>query len=304
MTRILSVALALVIALAGEAGAAPPRVVADIPPVHSLAARVMTGVGEPGLFLPPGASPHDHSMRPREAAALQSADLVVWIGHGLTPWLEGPLETLSGSARRLELLDVPGTRLYERRDEALFEAEGGHGEDRAHDHGDIDPHAWLDPENAKGWLDAIADALSELDAENARTYRQNAARGRAEIDAAVAGAETLLTAARGRTFIVFHDAFQYFERRFALPVAGAIAASDAAAPGPRRLSALRARARDLGAVCVLVEPQVNDRLVDAVFEGLPVRRAVLDPLGSGLAPGPDLYPELIRGLARSIAECG
>jgi len=60
--------------------AAAPRVVADIPPVHALAAEVMRGVGAPDLILPPGAHPHDYAMRPSEAALLGDADVVFWIG--------------------------------------------------------------------------------------------------------------------------------------------------------------------------------------------------------------------------------
>jgi zinc transport system substrate-binding protein len=178
--------------LPSVAAADIPRVAGDIAPVRSLVARVMEGVGAPAAILPQGASPHSHSMRPSEARALISADLVVWIGAGLTPFLSDPIETLASDAQILTLLDLPGT--------VRREVGAGHAHDHGHDHGDDhdhgqdhdrgreregsgnDPHAWLDPGNAAVWLDAIADRLAALDPDNAATYRANAAAGRTRRD--------------------------------------------------------------------------------------------------------------------------
>ena len=197
--------LAIGLAALGTAAAAEvPQVAADIAPVHSLAARVMEGLGEPALILPPDASPHDHAMRPSEAAALQEAELVLWLGDALTPWLGHAIGRLAEGARVLPLLEVEGTTLLPFREGALF-GEGahdhGHGgleEEHGHGEGETDPHAWLDPDNAALWLDAIAETLAALDPENADAYRANAREGRSEIEAAAAEAERRLASARGR----------------------------------------------------------------------------------------------------------
>ena len=375
-----------------------PRVAVDIAPVHSLVARVMEGVGAPDLIVAPGASPHEYNLRPSEAAALQEADIVVWMGADLTPWLDGAIDTLAGEADTITLLEADGITRLPTREGALFEAhshgdghghddhateaahdhdhdaehadgddhshdeehdhgedhahgeehdhgeehahgdehdhgedhahgeehdhgndhahdEGhAHGDDHAHDeehadgghghaHGAHDPHAWLSPDNAALWLNAIAAALSEADPENAGAYFANAAAGRDELAALSAEIEEMLAPVRGQGFIVFHDAYQYFEASFDLPTAGAISLSDASDPSPARIAEIQERVADQGVSCVLSEPQFDPGIVAAVMEGTEAQTAVLDPLGSDLAPGPALYPEMLRGLATALAGC-
>ncbi len=286
--------------MAGAALAEVPGVVADIAPVHGLVARVMEGVGEPVLIVRPGQSEHGHALRPSEAAALQAADLVVWMGPALTPWMQDVL----GDATRLTLLEAPATRLLPLREGAVFET--GHHADEdegAHDHNGIDPHAWLDPENARAWLPLIAEELARLDPEHAATYRENAAGGAAEIDAAAARIETVLASARGRPFVVFHDAYHYFEARFGIEAAAAIALGDASAPGAARLRAVRDAIREEGAACVFAEPQFPARLLETVTEGSEVRTGILDPVGAEIPTGPGQYPALLEAMAGAMAGC-
>ena len=314
INSVLVTGLALV--AAAPAGADAPRVATDTPPVHALVARVMQGVGEPGLILPPGASPHGHAMRPSEAAALADAEVVVWMGEALTPWLARAVDALS-DARSLELLDVEGTLLLRYREGTAFvehdhatDAEHGqqaeHGEDRAHaahPEGGTDPHAWLDPENAKAWLDTIATVLAEADPGNASTYAGNAADGRAELDALMAELSQTLAPLRGRSFVVFHDAYHYFEHRFGIEAAGAISLGDASAPGAARMAEIRRTIRDTGARCVFAEPQFAPDLIETAVEGTEARIATLDPLGAALEPGPELYPQLLRNLTDVLRDC-
>ena len=355
----LSVAATL---LGGTAMADVPRVAVDIAPVHSLVARVMQGVGDPSLIVAPGASPHEYSLRPSEAAALQEADLVFWVSPDLTPWLEGAIETLAGSATVTELLEVDGTTELPFREGALFEAhaheddehadeehaheehaegedhaghdheehaEGedhaGHdheehaeGEDHAghdheehaadgdhagHDHGEHDPHAWLSPDNGAVWLNAIAAQLSAADPDNAGAYFANAAAGREELAALSAEIDGILDPVRGRNFIVFHDAYQYFETAFDFPASGAISLSEASDPSPARIAEIQARVVEQGVTCVLSEPQFDPGIVATVMDGSDARTGVLDPLGSDLEPGPDLYNNVLRNLATTLAGC-
>ncbi|MBF9060862.1 zinc ABC transporter solute-binding protein [Rhodobacterales bacterium HKCCSP123] len=337
--------------IASPLWAEAPRVAIDIAPVHSLVARVMEGVGAPDLVVAPGASPHDYSLRPSEASALQEADIVIWMGENLTPWMEGAVETLAGDATVLTLLEAEGTTLLEFRAGALFEAHmhgTGEGDDHGHDdhghddhghddhghddhghddhghddhghddhghddhahddhghaHGAHDPHAWLSTGNAAAWLNIIAGAMSSADPGNAGAYFANAAAARAELEALTAEVEAMLAPVRGQGFIVFHDAYQYFEESFDLPASGAISLSDATDPSPARIAEIQARVAEQGVVCVLSEPQFDPGIVAAVMDGAEARTAVLDPLGSTLQPGPALYGEVIRGLAETLAAC-
>ena len=102
---------------------------------------------------------------------------------------------------------------------------------------------------------------------------------------------------------MFHDAYQYFEHRFAIPAAGSVALQDAVAPGAARVAAIRERVRAGDIVCAFAEPQFEPKLLATVIEGTGVRTGALDPLGAGLPPGPGLYPALLRGLADSLADC-
>lgn len=332
-----------------------PAVSVDIAPVHSLVAQVMQGVGTPDLIVDPGISPHDYRMRPSDAQAMQDADLVFWVGEGLTPWLERAIGTLASEAVVVELLEVDGLPLLDNRENAIFgdphdhdddheghdehaedhhddehdhddhaehdedkheeHADGheghhdeeehaeGHLDEHGHDHGAHDPHAWLSPEFASLWLGAIAETLATADPENADTYMANAAASQASLDALSAQAEERLANLRGKPFVVFHDAYQYFEVAFDIPSAGAILIGDASDPSPGRIAEVQDVVRERGITCALAEPQFNQNLLDVVTEGGQINSAVIDPLGAFLTPGPDLYPTLIENMVASLEEC-
>ena len=194
----------LSLALAPAASAAP-RVAVDIAPIESIAAHVMEGVGTPDLILPPGASPHAYALRPSEAGRLQDADLVVWVGPALTPWLADPITALAADASLVTVADLPGLTILPVRDGGAFEADD---DDHA---GAVDPHLWLDPENAAVIARALATALTAADPENGAAYAANAEDFAAGMDALVVAIDSKLAPVHGRRFIVFHDAYQYFE---------------------------------------------------------------------------------------------
>ncbi len=295
-----------------------PNVTADIAPVHALVAQVMQGVGAPGLTIPAGASPHSYAMRPSEARALAAADLVVWVGPALTPWLADPIQTLSGDAMHLRLTDVAGITVLENRSGAAFEghdhtAEGAEGAEDEHEHEDgmdhdhdpgaLDPHLWLDPANAVVWLGAIAETLAEIDPEHGDVYRANAARGQGELEVLQASIAARMAPLHDRPFVVFHDAFHYFEARFDTEARAAVTLSDANAPSAARLADVRQVIADTGAVCIFTEPLFNGGLIAALDGGAALKSAPLDPLGATLTPGPDLYPSLIASIADAFETC-
>lgn len=300
MRLINSFALAFSI-VASAANAAPPNVVVDIAPIQSLVAKVMGDLGEPHLLMAPGSSPHDYALRPSDARALSGAALVVWIGADLTPWLAGPLDTLAPEAVRVSLNDVDGAVLLPARDEALFEGHDDHGNEA--EEGLNDPHSWLDPENARIWLGVIGHELAMLDPENAATYLANAARAEAEIADLVAELEVTLAPVLTAEFVVFHDAYQYFESRFGLHVSGAISLVDGSAPSPARIAELRAGIAGRGVACVFAEPQFNPGLVEALTEGGAISVGVLDPMGATIATGPEHYDQTLRDIASAIVDC-
>lgn len=334
MSRML-LPLSLTVSLMGGAAFADvPQVAVDIAPVHALVARVMEGVGTPKLIIQQGASPHEYSLRPSEAQSLQDADLVFWVSAGLSPWLEDGISTLAADASATELMEAAGTIELESRNNALFEkhVHNDEHEDEAHDdeahddhddhagdddheghddheehddhaHGKNDPHAWLSPNNAMTWLNVIAGELSAADPDNAGAYFANAAAGRTEIEAAIAEVNATLEPVRGGQFIVFHDAYQYFENDFDFAAAGAISLSDASDPSPARIGEIQARIADEAIDCVFTEPQFNPGLVATVLDGTEAKTGIMDPLGSNLELGSGLYVQLIKDLSSALADC-
>lgn len=301
-----------------------PRVAVDIAPVQSLAAQVMGNLGTPEMVMPPGASPHGYSMRPSEASTLDNADVVFWVGPALTPWLADAIDTLADDADSVVLLDAPGITRLDYREGATFEShehehdeahdhdhdhdqEGdhhAHGDEHGHSHSGLNPHAWLDPDNARVWLKVMADTLAQADPEHADTYHDNARNAQKRIDQLVSTTEQRLADDHDTRFIVFHDAYQYFEERFDVHAAGAIALGDASSPGPARIRELQEKVQALKVSCVFSEPQFNPRMIESIFGDMPVNTSiVMDPLGAGMDPGPGLYDALITHLATSVDEC-
>jgi zinc transport system substrate-binding protein len=296
MRYTITIGLASLVAIAGAARAEVPRVVTDIPPVHALVSQVMGGLGQPELLLERGASEHGFQLRPSQAAGLNDAGLVVWIGPELTPWLDRALASVPLEVSRLGLLDAPGTIT-----QGYGEGDHGH-EGEAHD--GVDPHAWLKPANAAIWLMAIAGELGRLDPENAATYTANAVAAVQGVTALDAGVAAILAPVADQPVIVFHEAFGYFAAQYDIHLVGAIAAGDAAAPGAARIAALREMVVAGGAVCIFPEVQHDPVMVEQMVEGTVARiGAPLDPLGSTLEPGAGLYAALMTGMAQTIADC-
>lgn len=309
----------LTTALLTTTSMAAPNVVASIKPVHSLVASVMAGVGEPTLIVKGSASPHTYALKPSDAGALESADIVFWTGHGMELFLADALETLATGATVVELAESPGITLLPVREGGAFEAHAHEGEDHEHEehdhdehaeheghdhaHGEGDMHFWLDPENAKLMVTQIATTLAEADPGNATIYQANAEAELVKLDELEAELAATLAPVADKPFIVFHDAYQYFEARFGLNLAGSVTVTPDVMPGAARIDELKAKVAELGATCVFAEPNFEPTIIAAITEGSAAKSGTLDPEGGALTEGVDLYPTLLRGLATSLVDC-
>ena len=304
---------------AGTAHAEVPNVVVSIKPIHSLVASIMQGVGEPALIVEGAASPHTYSMKPSNAAALEKANIVFWVGHGLEAFLEKPLESLGSGAEIVELDDAPGLKKLKFREGGAFEAhddgdehdasaEGteGHAHEEAghhHDEGEFDMHLWLDPANAKAMAAQIEATLTAADPDNAAAYKANLEALGIRLDALDKQIAETVAPIKDKPFIVFHDAYQYFEHRYHVKVAGSITVSPETLPGAARLKQIHEKIVELGATCVFAEPQFEPKLVNVVLEGTPAKSGTLDPEAATLDAGPDLYFQLMEGIGTSLKTC-
>ena len=309
------------------------NVVASVKPIHSLVSGVMEGIGRPDLIVKDAASPHTYSLRPSQARQLEDADLVFWMGHELESFLEQPLEAIATKAHVVELIDSSKLKKIKMREGGMFDAhahddhdeheghddhddhdehEGhdDHDEHEGHDdhdehegHGEFDVHVWLDPENAKVLVDEIKLALIELDPVNASKYEANSNKMNTKLDQLMDEVSNKLKSEQGKGYVVFHDAYQYFEQRFGMSAVGSITVSPEVVPGANRIRELKEKINELNAHCVFSEPQFEPKLVSTVIEGTKANKGVLDPLGASINDGPELYFTLIRNMADSLHEC-
>ena len=275
--KYLVMAVALIVGTAVKAGATEPKVVTSIYPLHALTAGVMAGVGSPVLLLESDLSPHDFALKPSQARLLQEADLIVWIGDGL----EYPL------ARFIENL-APGRSM------PLTAPGAANGQDF---------HIWLDPDRAQQIVSALVDKLAFLDPVNSSHYTANGATLQRRLDGLAGELETLLHPLRAIPYIVFHDAYGHFERRFGLANQGAVTADPERRPGAHHIRRMRAKIVDSGAQCIFREPQFEPQILAAIVEGHDIRIGELDPLGAGLEMGVNGYFQLMRNLAAELAGC-
>jgi zinc transport system substrate-binding protein len=327
----------------GAFPAAALEVVASIKPLHSLVAGVMGDTGAPKLIVRGSASPHTYTMRPSDAAALEGAEVVFWIGPGLESFLEKPLASLAGNARTVEVAWQKTVTLLPQREGGPFEAHSHGDDDHGHDHGhdhdedhadhdhdddhagedhagedhehgtgpgqhthgpdEFDMHLWLDPQNAAAIVGVIETTLAEADPANAAAYKANAESLRGKLAALSAEIEAQLAPVKGKPFIVFHDAYQYFEARFGMPAAGSITVNPEVMPGAERLTEIRRRITETGAACVFAEPQFEPRLVQTLIEGTSAKAGVLDPEAGAIEEGSELYFAMMRGIAANLASC-
>ncbi len=320
MKTIVTLLLASAAMIASSNAMAAPNVVVSIKPIHSLVAAIMQGVAEPELIVDGGASPHTYALKPSNARAIEGADVVFWVGDGLEKFLEKPLHSLAGKATVVELDDAKGLEKLPFREGGPFEghdhgdheghdhaAEAGddHNHDDAHKHeeGEYDMHLWLDPSNAKAMAVEIEKTLMTADPANAKSYQENTKKLMDNLDALDKEITQTVAPIKDKPFVVFHDAYQYFEHHYGVKTAGSITVSPESIPGAERIKQIHAKVKELNATCVFAEPQFEPKLVNVVIEGTNAKSGTLDPEAATLEAGPDLYFKLMRGIATSLKDC-
>jgi zinc transport system substrate-binding protein len=286
--------------------AADINVVVTIKPLHALVSQVMEGAGKPELLVKGSASAHTYALKPSDVTMLNQADVFFRMSETMEPFTAKLAKSLPKSVQVITLQSTKGLKLYPRRTGATFEDhddKDGHGHGHSHGHETIDGHAWLDPVNAKVLVDRIAQVLSAKEPASAALFEKNAVAAKAKLDELSAELERDLAPVADKPYIVFHDALQYFERRYRLRVAGSISMSPEVPPSAKRLTTLRRKIRSLGATCVFAEPQFDNRLVENLVEGTRARTGTIDPEGARVEAGPDLYFTLLRNLAKDLKNC-
>ena len=311
------------------------KVVTSIKPIHSLVSYLMDGVAKPDLIVDGYASPHGFALKPSHAKMLQSADLIFWVGEDLENFLEKPLNSIAKKAEKIELLEIKGLTKLKFRERNIFDEHDDHGHDdhakkeddhddhdhdkeghkeddhddhdhdehghEGHAHGEYDPHIWLDPMNAKVILSEMAEHLIENDQNNEAKYKANLKKAHKDLDKLTKKVKSELN--KDFKSIVFHDAYQYFEKRFNINVLGAFTVNTDVMPGAEQLAEIREIIEHDKVSCVFSEPQFNPDIIKAVAKDMNIQTGVIDPLGATLDPGKDLYFDLISNMSKSFKGC-
>jgi zinc transport system substrate-binding protein len=290
-------------------------VVVSIKPLHSLVAAVMEGVEDPYLIVKGANSPHGYRLRPSDASALARSEVIFWVGENFERFLKKPIESIGTGAKIVSLGETPDLIVLQFREGGPFESHD-HDDDHEQNGGEepaalgdhaagagTDMHFWLDPLNAQAMVRLIEDALVAADPKNSAAYKANAAALQEKLVALTAELERLLEAVKDQPYVVFHDGYQYLEKRFGLNAVGAVTVSPETIPGAARVSEIRRRVKELGAVCVFAEPQFQPKLIAVIIEGSQARAGILDPLGATLDAGPGAYFQLMRDMVASFKSC-
>ena len=315
------------------------NVVTTIKPLHSLVSSVMKGVGEPSLIIEGTNNPHTFVFKPSHAEMIENADIVFWIGEDLEAFMEKPLDSLAKNAKTISFMDLASIEKLKFREQNIFDDHDDHGHDDhddhghkdddhddhddhdghddehdghddhddhaghhdGHNHGEFDAHIWLDPANAKEMVLEISHELSEIDPSNKSKYEDNASKTIVALDKLIEEVDKSLS--KDISYIVFHDAYQYFEKRFGVIPAGALTLNPDVLPGAKQIADIQDVINDKGIKCIFSEPQYNPKIIETLGNDMNISTGVMDPLGAYIDAGPSMYSDLINGIANSIKDC-
>ena len=291
------------------------KVVTTIKPLHSLISNVMDGVGEPSLIIEGSSSPHSFVLKPSHAKMIEQADIIFWIGEDIETFMEKPLESIAKNAKKISFMELTSIEKLKFREENIFDHDDhddhGHGEKKDHDdhgdgheghhHGEFDAHIWLDPANAKEMLHEIAHELADLDPNNASKYESNADQAIKSIDKMIKEIDGNIN--KDAKFIVFHDAYQYFEERFGVMTAGALTLNTDVLPGAKQISEIQEVITERDIKCIFSEPQFNPKIIETIAQDTGIKTGVLDPLGSIFDANKMQYFKLINDLGNKLKDC-
>lgn len=243
---------------------------ATIFPIYDLLKEVGGDKVDAYLILKPGASPHTYEPQPSQIVALSSAEVFFYNGLHLDDWAKNLAKDLD-----LKLVDL--SHYVQLLDYHHEDHDDDHHHD--HDHGDIDPHYWLDPNNAILMFSSIANYLSELDSDNSDFYQQRANEAIEKLSLKISEWQGLLNNLDNRKIIVFHDAWNYFANFFNVEVLASFEPFPGQTPSPHYIINLENVVKNNNINTLFIEPQLSQEALISIAADLNVEIETLDPLG-------------------------
>lgn len=280
------------------------KVVTTIKPIHSLVAGVMDGLGSPSLIVDGSNSPHNFSLKPSHAKMIEDAEIIFWVGEDLETFMIKPLESIANNATKVSFMDLDSIIKLKFKEENILEVEGyddDHDDHDKHADGEFDAHIWLDPKNAIEIVNEIAKTLSLKDPNNKNVYYSNAEKLNHSLNELIE--KINLSINKDARFIVFHDAYQYFEKRFDVSSAGALILNEEALPSAKKVSEIHKIIKKQNINCIISEPQFNPNIIKSIAQDSSILTGSFDPLGSSFDTNKNLYFEMILSLSNSLKDC-
>ena len=283
------------------------KVVATIKPIHSLVAGVMDGLGSPSLIVDGSNSPHNFSLKPSHAKMIEDAEIIFWVGEDLETFMIKSLESIANNATKVSFMDLDNITKLKFKEENILEVEGydddhdDHDDHDKHADGEFDAHIWLDPKNAIEIVNEIAKTLSLKDPNNKNVYYSNAEKLNHSLNELIK--KINLSINKDARFIVFHDAYQYFEKRFDVSSAGALILNEEALPSAKKVSEIHKIIKKQNINCIISEPQFNPNIIKSIAQDSSILTGSFDPLGSSFDTNKNLYFEMILSLSNSLKDC-
>ena len=282
-------------------------IVVTIKPLHSLVTGVVGNTAKTHLLVSGNQSPHGYKFKPSQVKLLNNSAVIFYIGDTFETFMEKAFDSIPSNVVKVPVAEKARLKLLPYREGGPWEEdkhEGhDHGHEGHHDDGGGDMHVWLVPDNAIKMIKAITRELSKVYPANRDIYKANARSYVQKITALDSELSAALSNSKEFPFIVFHDAYQYFEKHYGLNGVGSITFDPHDFPSPKRLKEIRGKLNEMSAACVFSEPQFSDRLVRTVIKGTSAKTALIDPLGANIKDGPNLYFELLSGMAASFKRC-
>ena len=286
-------------AMASNAG-----IVASVKPLHSLVSAVVGDTDKVSLLISGNVSPHNFALKPSHAKMLNNTAVFFHIdAEQFESAIRKTIFGLPSDVRVFKVAKFKNLNLLPLREGVNWEEDGHdhHGHD--HGHGSEDVHFWLDPNNGIEIVKGITRELSKMYPENINTYKKNAKEVIKKIKLTDSVIKTKLESIKEKKFIVFHDAYQYFEKAYGLNAIGSILVDPEQPPSPNRLIKIRSKIKTLNAHCVFKEPQFRAKIINTVIEDTNVKVGTLDPLGSNLEAGPNMYVNLLENISNNLVDC-
>ena len=305
-------------------------VISTIQPINSLVSAVIGNTGKSITIIPSEQSPHDFKLKPSDVKVLQNGNIIFYVSNHLESSITKVFKNLPKNIKLINLMEESGVNHLAIRDNDAWERHDHHGHDDHDDHDkhgkkhddhddhdkhgkkhddhddhekEDDVHVWLSPDNAIKIVQKVNKVLSLYFPENSKIYNDNTTKFIDKIRNLKMELVKELSPIKNKPYIVFHDAYQYFEKTFELNAVGSVALEGDIASSPKQISIIKDKIVKSKASCVFQEPQFDSKLVKIVVEGTDAKIGTLDPLGVNISENKDFYLQLITNMAKSLKEC-